>query len=158
MACNDGNCNEGYQGTVVENVIDLLSQLTNEGKYIVHIFNKRWTKLGRLFFEEVAELDEATDTQFLNYKFKDPSNMKFSGYVMTNSDCAFEWREEVLCVPKTKVVSSSGATNLVVEDVTKLLGVGAGSELFIIKSDGRIARAKVTSVNTGTDTFVLTAP
>jgi len=160
MACNDGNCNEGYQGTVAENVIDILAPLTNEGKYIIHIFNKRWTKLGRLFFEEVAELDEATQTQFLNYKFKDPSNMKFSGYVMTNSDCAFEWREEVLCVPKTTVQTNAliTATTLVVADVTKLMGIGDGSELFIVKADGKIARAKVASVNTGTDTITLDAP
>lgn len=43
--CLDDVCRDGYQGSVVENVIDILSPLTNEGKYIIHIFNKRWTKL-----------------------------------------------------------------------------------------------------------------
>lgn len=158
--CLDDVCRDGYQGSVVENVIDILSPLTNEGKYIIHIFNKRWTKLWRLFFDEVSELDEKSQQQFLNYKFKDPSEMKFSGYVMTNSDCAFEWREEVLCTPKTTVATNAliNATTLIVTDVTKLMGIGDGSEIYIIKANGKIAKARVASVNTGTDTLTLDAP
>ena len=160
MACLEGNCNEGFQGDVVSNVIDLLAQLTNEGKFIIHVFNKRWTRMGRLFFEEEEVYDEKTQTQFLNYKFKDPSEMKFSGYVRTNTNCAFEWREEVLCTPHTTVASISAAadTTIVVADVTKLMGIGDGSELIVYKADGKTARGLVASVNTGTDTITLDAP
>lgn len=160
MTCLEGNCNDGFQGDVVSNVIDLLAQLTNDGKFIIHVFNKRWTRMGRLFFEEEEVYDEKTQTQFLNYKFKDPSEMKFSGVVRTNSNCAFEWREEVLCTPHTKVaaISAAGDTTIVVDDVTKLMGIGDGSELIVVRADGKTARGMVASVNTGTDTITLDAP
>jgi hypothetical protein len=160
MSCVDSNCKEGFQGDVVSNVIDLLSQLTNEGKFMIHIFNKRWTKMWRLFFEEEVIPNPETQQMFLNYKFKDPSEMRFSGVVLTNSDCAFEWREETICVPQTLVDTNANAaaTTLIVEDVTKLMGIGAGSEVLIVKADGRTSRAVVASVNTNTDTITLVAP
>ena len=160
MTCLDGNCREGFQGTVVDNVIDILAPLTNEGKFMIHVFAKKWEKLGRLFFDEESMLDEKTQTQFKAFKFKDFTQGRFSNVVRTNSDCQFEWREEVVCTPSTTVatLASSGATSLVVADVAKLLGIGAKSEVIIATATGKIVRAEVASVNTGTDTITLASP
>lgn len=158
MACLDGNCRDGFQGTVVDNVIDILAPLTNEGKFMIHVFAKKWEKLGRLFFDEESKLEG--ETQFKAFKFKDFTQGRFSNVVRTNSDCQFEWREEVVCTPSTTVATNAAdeATTLVVADVAKLLGIGAKSEVIIATATGKIIRATVASVNTGTDTITLASP
>ena len=127
---------------------------------MIHVFAKKWEKLGRLFFDEESMLDEKTQTQFKAFKFKDFTQGRFSNVVRTNSDCQFEWREEVVCTPSTTVatLASSGATSLVVADVAKLLGIGAKSEVIIATATGKIVRAEVASVYTGTDTITLASP
>lgn len=160
-SCNDvTDCPTGALGTSTPNSWDIVSPILNKGMPLVQVTRNLWPSLGTLFFN--MEYEQVGEEVFIKYKFKNGGagvGSKTGGtfipvQILTNEDCAIEWREEAICEAYTTVASNSSGNTITVSNINDLLGIKRGSKLLIVRDGTKnIVTAEVHSISTNVITL-----
>lgn len=145
-------------GTPVQWPLDILSPLINQGMDMNLLIHQAFRGLSRYLFEEEYIGDNGSVAKV--YRLKSGIGLNNYSAIKVSDDCAAVWYETTYSEAKAVVAvdAAIGATDIVVEDVSKLNGLSADSAIDITTDDVLSARAYVASVNSSTNTITLAKP